>query len=292
MPRIVDSLAEISAPYDAVFCDLWGCLHNGVRPFPTAVAALRGFRDGGGKVVLLTNAPRPRASVQRQIEDIGVPGDCWDTIATSGDSARLAMFHGAVGRRVWHFGEPQDASFFEPLHLLHDAVEIERVPLDEAEGIVCTGPFDPHADPEIMREPIPLRQDAGPQAPLREPRHRGRPRRDAGMVRRRARRGSTPRWAARASTSASRTRRSTTSPDAGSPKAGGRRMPTASWRSATASRPTSRARIGEEIDSLFVTGGLAAHETETADQPDPGRLAAYVDEHGWHPPTYAIGTLR
>ena len=41
MTRIVQSLAEISAPYDALFCDLWGCLHNGVAPFPAAVAALR-----------------------------------------------------------------------------------------------------------------------------------------------------------------------------------------------------------------------------------------------------------
>ena len=27
-------------------------------------------------------------------------------------------------------------------------VEITRVALDEAEGIVCTGPFDPLADPK------------------------------------------------------------------------------------------------------------------------------------------------
>ena len=41
MTRIIDSLADIAAPYDALFCDLWGCLHNGVKPFPEAVDALQ-----------------------------------------------------------------------------------------------------------------------------------------------------------------------------------------------------------------------------------------------------------
>ena len=39
MTRILASLADISDQYDALFCDLWGCLHDGQRPFPAAVAA-------------------------------------------------------------------------------------------------------------------------------------------------------------------------------------------------------------------------------------------------------------
>ncbi|MDD9923313.1 MAG: TIGR01459 family HAD-type hydrolase, partial [Boseongicola sp.] len=31
MVQIVDSLASISDRYDALFCDLWGCLHDGLR---------------------------------------------------------------------------------------------------------------------------------------------------------------------------------------------------------------------------------------------------------------------
>ena len=48
--QIVSSLADISDRYDALFCDLWGCLHDGLRPFPAAVKALQEFRAGGGKV--------------------------------------------------------------------------------------------------------------------------------------------------------------------------------------------------------------------------------------------------
>ena len=98
MTRIVQSLSEISAQYDALFVDLWGCVHNGGHALPEAVAALQAYRREGGKVVLGTNSPRPRAGGTMQLVGFGVPDDAWDTIATSGDSARSAMFLGTVGQ--------------------------------------------------------------------------------------------------------------------------------------------------------------------------------------------------
>ena len=151
MTRIIESFADISDNYDAAFVDLWGCMHNGLVAFSAAVAAMQAFRAKGGTVVLVTNAPRPRGPVQKQIARLGIPTDAWDTIATSGDSARSAMFRGAVGQKVYFIGEDHDHSFFEPLKLIEDPVEITRVPLTEAEGIVCCGPFDPLAAPDVYR---------------------------------------------------------------------------------------------------------------------------------------------
>ncbi|MFP1644136.1 TIGR01459 family HAD-type hydrolase [Pontitalea aquivivens] len=153
MTRIISDLSQISAAYDTLFCDLWGCLHNGVAPFPAAVAALRGFRAGGGKVVLLTNAPRPAAFVTATLDRMGVPRDCWDLVVSSGDAAQDAMFAGAVGRRIWHLGPDKDDGFFNAIPAeWADAPLIERVSLDEAEGIVCTGPFDEQTEvPEDYR---------------------------------------------------------------------------------------------------------------------------------------------
>ena len=104
MKPIIKSLAEISGNYDVLFCDLWGCLHNGVEPFESAVAALRAFRAKGGTVILLTNAPRPRSAVRRQLERIGVPDDCWDDIVTSGDASQAGMAAGMAGSKVYHIG--------------------------------------------------------------------------------------------------------------------------------------------------------------------------------------------
>jgi ribonucleotide monophosphatase NagD (HAD superfamily) len=112
MTEIIRSLADLSGRYDAVFCDLWGCLHNGKAAYPAAVAALQSFRKAGGKVVLLTNAPRPKFSVVKQLQGLKVPRDAWDIVATSGDAAQMGMLSGAVGQMVHHIGAPKDEVFF------------------------------------------------------------------------------------------------------------------------------------------------------------------------------------
>ena len=45
MTRIIEALSDISHAYDALFVDLWGCVHNGVKALPEAVAALQTYRD-------------------------------------------------------------------------------------------------------------------------------------------------------------------------------------------------------------------------------------------------------
>ncbi|MBC7736315.1 MAG: TIGR01459 family HAD-type hydrolase [Candidatus Saccharibacteria bacterium] len=144
MTQIIPQLATLGRRYDAVFCDLWGCLHNGKVPFPDAVAALQGFRAIGGTVLLLTNAPRPKPSVVAQLDAMGVPRDAWDEVVTSGDAAQYAMLTGAVGRRIHFIGAVKDEPFFTEFspdltEIARDQPPIQRVPLDEAEGIICTG---------------------------------------------------------------------------------------------------------------------------------------------------------
>jgi HAD superfamily hydrolase (TIGR01459 family) len=147
MTEIIRSLSDLSGRYDAVFCDLWGCLHNGQTAFPAAVAALQGFRRAGGTVVLLTNAPRPKSSVITQLDRLGVPRDAWDIVVTSGDAAQMGMLAGAVGQKVHHIGAPKDEVFFTEFAedlaaYAKTQPPIERVALREADGIVCTGLVD------------------------------------------------------------------------------------------------------------------------------------------------------
>ena len=117
-------------------------------------AALRGacealtlWNKAGGKVVLLTNSPRPKFSVINQLETLAVPTDAWDIIATSGDAAQMGMLSGAVGHKVHHIGAPKDEVFFtdfaEDLQAYAKTQPpITRVALKDAEGIVCTGLVD------------------------------------------------------------------------------------------------------------------------------------------------------
>ena len=153
MTRLIPELAEIAAPYDVLYCDLWGCLHDAKALFPAAVAALQRFRRKGGAVVLLTNAPRTRHAVKRRLDAMGLPEDAYDVIAASGDATQEALLTGAVGRKIWHLGPGKDDDLFNEIpDWLRDQPPIERVSLEDAEGILCSGPFDEfHETPEDYR---------------------------------------------------------------------------------------------------------------------------------------------
>jgi len=291
MTQIIERFAEISGQYDAAFVDLWGCMHNGVEAMPAAVTAMQEYRAAGGIVVLVTNSPRPWDSVARQIHDLGVPDDAWDAIATSGDSARAAMFRGMVGEKIWFMGEsPRDDDFFKPLKIIDNPVNIQKVPLDEAEGIVCCGPADPLADVDVNRPEFLYAKQKGLKLLCANP--------DIIVDR-----GDVREWCAGA-LAALYTEMGGESLYFGKPHPpiydlARRRL---------AALPNSQSdpriiAIGdgigtdvlgglqEDLDVLFISGGLAAAETKTGEQPDPAALAAYLQSHQMSA-TFTIGHLR
>ena len=296
MTQIVEQLADISDRYDALFVDLWGCVHNGVTAFPEAVQALKDYRARGGIVVLVTNSPKPRKGVSEQLLSFNVPPEAYDTIATSGDSARSAMFRGTVGQKVYFMGEwKRDEGFFEPLNLLDAPVDIEIVPLTEAEGIVCCGPHDPMADPEVNRADFLYAKQKGMKLLCANP--------DIVVDR-----GEVREWCAGA-LARLYTEMGGESLYFGKPHppiydlarrrlsevTNARNLPDVSDSRILAIgdgiHTDIAGALGEDIDALFITGGLAAKETLTERQPDPAALEAYVAKEARFP-QFAIGFLR
>ena len=133
--RQIGGLSEISGRYDAVLCDIWGVLHNGVASFPPASEALSAFRAQGGAVVLITNAPRPSAPIARQVLKLGVSPEAFDAVVTSGD-VTIGLME-ASGDRVLHIGPARDLSLFEAA--AEAGVRPRRVALEEANYALCTG---------------------------------------------------------------------------------------------------------------------------------------------------------
>jgi HAD superfamily hydrolase (TIGR01459 family) len=135
--RQINGLSEISDRYDAILCDIWGVLHNGVASFDAASEALASFRQRGGAVVLITNAPRPSLSIHRQVLRLGVPPQAFDAIITSGD-VTIGLIEEQAGDRVLHIGPERDLSLF-------DAAEkagrrrLRLVALEDAQYTLCTG---------------------------------------------------------------------------------------------------------------------------------------------------------
>lgn len=136
-PVILSGLAEIADRYDALFCDVWGVVHDGRTAHVKAVEALREFRRRRGPVVLLSNAPRPIEDLQNQFARLGVPEDCFDSILTSGVLARedIARRTGNDGLKILHIGPERDRGIFAGL-------AVACVNAEKAEIILCTGLFD------------------------------------------------------------------------------------------------------------------------------------------------------
>ena len=131
---IVTSIEPFIGGVEAWICDIWGVVHNGVEAFPAAVDACVRFRQRGGTVILLTNAPRPAPAVEEQLAKLKVPRTAWDAVLTSGDlTLRLIAEH--TGEPLHHLGPDRDRGLFE-------SGKIDLVALDEARVIVCSGLLD------------------------------------------------------------------------------------------------------------------------------------------------------
>ena len=286
MTQLITGLSEVQDDYDLLFCDLWGCLHDGLRVYPAAVEALRGFRAAGGTVALMTNAPRPNSSVERQLGRLGAPRDCWDLIVSSGDAALEAVKAGRWGRRVYHIGADRDESFF-------DEAPVERVAMKEAETAIVTGLRDDSTEtPEDYRDELREMQLRGLRMLSANP--------DIAVDV-----GSKRVFCAGALAAAYEA-------IGGESVAYGKPHPPiydlARRRAESlAGRPFEAERIlcvgdgiltdvaggiAEGLDVLFVTGGLAAERLgPDPERPEPGKLDAYLAEHRLSP-RYAIGRLR
>ena len=132
--RFAERLSDLVDGVEVILSDIWGVVHNGLEAFPEACAALHTFRQRGGTVILITNAPRPADSVQRQLQKLGVADDTYDAIVTSGDLTRHYVA-GHPGRKVFWLGPKRDNSIYRGLNPV-------LAPLGEADYIVCTGLLD------------------------------------------------------------------------------------------------------------------------------------------------------
>ena len=132
--RFIERLRDVVDGVDVVLSDIWGVVHNGLVAFPEACEALHTFRADGGTVILITNAPRPADSVQRQLRKLHVPDDTYDAIVSSGDLTRHFVAD-RPGQKVYWLGPERDNS-------IHRGLDPVLAPLTEADYIVCTGPFD------------------------------------------------------------------------------------------------------------------------------------------------------
>jgi HAD superfamily hydrolase (TIGR01459 family) len=130
-PSFTERFSSLAGSYDAVLSDVWGVIHNGIAATGPACDALARFRQGGGTVTLITNAPRPGQVVIKFLDKVGVPHDAYDGIVSSGDVTRAVMA-ARPHKAVFHIGPDRDLPIF-------DGLGLSFVALEQADYVVCTG---------------------------------------------------------------------------------------------------------------------------------------------------------
>ncbi len=136
---ILPGLAALADRYDGFILDLWGTIHDGIRPWAGAVECLAELKRRGKRVLLLSNAPRRSHLAIERLLEMGVPRDLYGDVLTSGEAAHDALiarndaWHAKLGRRCHLLGPKKDDSVLE-------GVPDERVDeLADADYIVNVG---------------------------------------------------------------------------------------------------------------------------------------------------------
>jgi HAD superfamily hydrolase (TIGR01459 family) len=140
-------LDHLDRRYSVILCDIWGCVHDGVRLYPGAAQRLRRWRSEDRTIILITNAPRTAEAVEAQLARIGLPADTWDGIATSGEAGIAALKQ--LAQPVGFLGTADDRQNLE-------GRGVQIASSDEFTDLACTGlePSRPAAEdyrPELKK---------------------------------------------------------------------------------------------------------------------------------------------
>lgn len=150
-PLFPAGLAGIASRYDTILCDVWGVIHNGRAAFTEACEALVKFREGGGRVCLITNAPVPEAQVIRYFDPLGVPRAAFDACVSSGDATRFELAQ-RPGIRVWRLGADEG---WEHDRFLYEGLDLRFEDSAGADLLLCIGLRDQANDqPQDYRDEL------------------------------------------------------------------------------------------------------------------------------------------
>jgi HAD superfamily hydrolase (TIGR01459 family) len=146
----ITAFGPLAARYDGFILDLWGVIHDGVRPYPGSPDCLRALQAAGKRVVLLSNAPRRAHVAAAALRAMGIEDSLYNGIMTSGEATYLALsdpeadpWFRRLGRRVFHLGPERDRNVMEGLPLTRVDTPAE------ADFVVNTGPDDLGSQTEV-----------------------------------------------------------------------------------------------------------------------------------------------
>lgn len=131
MVQLLPTIRPLAERFDGFIIDLWGVLHDGVKPYPGALEALRFLHDAGKKTILLSNAPRRNWKAEAVLTELGFDRALYDFIFTSGEAtyeylaSKHSAQHTAHSTPYIYIGPHKDEDLLEglPYRIVEDPTE-------------------------------------------------------------------------------------------------------------------------------------------------------------------------
>ena len=132
-----DGLRSRINNYDLFFIDIWGVLHNGLQIFQDSIEVLENLKINNKEFVLLTNAPRPNATVIEFLKKLGL-NKFYENVYTSGEASLKYLIENYHNLKFYHIGPPKDFDLFKEFK------NNKVVNIKKADYFICTGLFEDH----------------------------------------------------------------------------------------------------------------------------------------------------
>ena len=153
--KICEGLSSISDSYSGYLIDEWGTIHDGSKPFPNVIDALKHLKSRGKQIILISNSGKRVASASARLRDMGITDDLYDHVVTSAEATWQSLYNRSqgvfkdLGDKCLLLNRHGDMSAVEGL----DNIKIHDN-LDDVDFILLTGSDAPEKTLENYYDPI------------------------------------------------------------------------------------------------------------------------------------------
>lgn len=112
--RFHNRLQDVMDAYDGLILDQWGVLHDGDRPYPGVVEALKSLKARGFPVAILTNSSKSEIANRTRLARLGISDDLYGPLVSTADLLKVGLLSETTRPpRVFLLASSVDARLFE-----------------------------------------------------------------------------------------------------------------------------------------------------------------------------------
>lgn len=100
--KLLDGIRDIIEDHDVFLLDMWGCMHDGDRPYDGVLDVVQKLKDAGKKIIILSNSSKRKDNSIQMLKKLGFEPDDFDQIITSGEVAyKMLSGDESLGCEPW-----------------------------------------------------------------------------------------------------------------------------------------------------------------------------------------------